>query len=222
MKYVVAGQHSWNKYWFTKHLSKLPGDWYYVSTTEELVDTLNKVYPQYIFFLHWSDIVSPDITDYYECVCFHPTALPFGRGGTPIQNLILRGFKDTKLTAFKMIQQLDAGPIYLQKDLSLSGSLQEIFTKEMIIACKMIEEIIRTLPTPAPQVGEGVEFKRRKPEDSKIIEHCDIGKLYDQIRMVDAEDYPLAYIEYGGYRFEFTDTILYNDHIEASVIIKEL
>ena len=39
----------------------------------------------------------------YECICFHETDLPFGRGGSPIQNLIVRGFKTTKISAIKMI-----------------------------------------------------------------------------------------------------------------------
>ena len=49
------------------------------------------------------------------------TDLPYGRGGTPLQNLILRGHQNTKLSAFKLVDEMDAGPIYLKADLFFRG-----------------------------------------------------------------------------------------------------
>ena len=41
------------------------------------------------------------------------TDLPFGRGGSPLQNLIVRGYKETMLSAIKCVGEVDAGPIYI-------------------------------------------------------------------------------------------------------------
>lgn len=57
-----------------------------------------------------------------ECVCFHMTDVPYGRGGSPLQNLIVRKHKKTKLTALKMTEEIDAGPVYCKRELSLDGS----------------------------------------------------------------------------------------------------
>jgi methionyl-tRNA formyltransferase len=53
--------------------------------------------------------------------------LPYGRGGSPLQNLIDLGHKDTFVSALKMTEELDAGAIYLKKPLSLEGLAEEIY-----------------------------------------------------------------------------------------------
>ena len=91
---------------------RFPGVWRFVSGRQELTaDLVNRLSPRYVFFLHWSWKVPTDIVENYECVCFHMTDVPFGRGGTPLQNLILLGHRRTKLTAFRMVEALDAGPV---------------------------------------------------------------------------------------------------------------
>ena len=52
---------------------------------------LKKITPRYIFFLHWDWRVPHVIWQQHECVCFHMTDVPYGRGGSPLQNLILEG-----------------------------------------------------------------------------------------------------------------------------------
>ena len=49
------------------------------------------------------------------------TDLPYGRGGSPLQNLIVRGWKETKVLALKVVEELDAGPIYYKKRLAYMG-----------------------------------------------------------------------------------------------------
>ena len=41
------------------------------------------------------------------------TDLPYGRGGSPSKSII-RGLKTTKITAFKCVAEIDAGPVYLK------------------------------------------------------------------------------------------------------------
>ena len=111
--------------------------------------------------------------DKYECVAFHMTDLPFGRGGSPLQNLILRGFKETVITAFRVTDEWDAGPIYLKRPLSLEGTAQEIFDRaSRIIYNDMIPFILMNDIVPAPQTGEVVVFhrikKREHPEPARM------------------------------------------------------
>ena len=77
--------------------------------THDLLETFK---PDYVLFAHWHWLVEDSIHQNYECVVFHAAPLPYGRGGSPIQNLILNGFKTTPVCAIKMIVELDAGPIY--------------------------------------------------------------------------------------------------------------
>ena len=57
---------------------------------------------------------------------------------------------------------------------------------------------------PIPQKGKPVNFKRRRKEQSSINDLNDIVKIYDYIRMLDAEGYPNAYLDFDDIRIEFS------------------
>ncbi len=155
----------------------------------------------------------------YECVCFHMTDVPFGRGGSPLQNLITLGYRETRLTALRMTDKFDAGPVYMKEPLSLEGGAEEIYLRAGRMSAKMIERIIRREPKPMAQRGNPVNFKRRKPEESEIGNPASLEELHDFIRMLDAEGYPHAFMQHSGFRFEFTRPALYDGRIVADVRI---
>lgn len=221
--YIVAGSKAWNLKVYQELISKYPGDWHFVQAVQELtIEMVRQLKPRFIFFLHWSWKVPREIAASYECVCFHMTDVPYGRGGSPLQNLISRGHHQTKLTALRMVEDFDAGPVYLKKDLSLYGSAEEIYMRATYLAADMIREIIEAQPEPVAQTGEVVVFKRRKPEESEIPELPSEESLFDFIRMLDAEGYPKAFITYKGFRYEFSRSALYNGRIVADVTITRL
>jgi len=170
---------------------------------------LDKLNPHYIFFPHWSWIIPPEVYERYECIVFHMTDLPFGRGGSPLQNLLVRGIYKTKVSALKVDGGLDTGPVYLKRPLDLSrGSAHELYLKLADITERMVRDILRASPAPKPQRGKPVAFPRRKPQESKIPDGLTGRKLYDFIRMLDAPEYPVAYKEEAGVRIEFRNARL--------------
>jgi methionyl-tRNA formyltransferase len=150
------------------------------------------------------------------------TDVPYGRGGSPLQNLIIRGHQKTKLTALQMTQDFDAGPVYFKEDLCLGGSAEEIYIKATQLTAQMIKRIVSEEPTPVAQSGKVTIFKRRQPSESEIPQFPSLSKLHDFIRMLDAEGYPKAFIEYEGFRYEFTRSALYDGRIVADVTITPL
>jgi len=220
MPYLVLGCKPWNRRLFDELLSKLPGRWYYLGSRDEFsCDAVRKIAPRYLFSLHWSWKVPQEIVDQFECVCFHMTDVPFGRGGSPLQNLIVRGHRETKLTALRMTRDFDAGPVYGKEPLSLEGGAEEIYLRAGRLSAKMIESIIRQEPKPALQQGKPVNFKRRKPEESQVGNPTSLEQLHDFIRMLDAEGYPRAFLDHSGFRFEFSRPALYDGRIVADVKI---
>ncbi|RCW48197.1 MULTISPECIES: formyltransferase family protein [Halanaerobium] len=224
MKFVIATIKSWNikkaeeMIKESKHQIKLITD-----KNELNYEKLNSFNPEYIFFPHWSWIIPDNIYNNFNCVVFHMTDLPYGRGGSPLQNLIVRGIENTKISALKVDGGLDTGPIYLKKDLNLNGTAEEIFLRSSsLIFNEMIPEIINNEIIPKEQKGEVVEFKRRKPYQSEIKNDFSLSKVYDHIRMLDAEGYPDAFIEYGDIKLEFSRAKLTADGIVADVKIKRL
>lgn len=183
------------------------------------LDALEKIKPRYIFFPHWNWLVPKDIFDRYECVCFHSAPVPYGRGGSPIQNMIVRGHNNTKVTALQMMEELDAGPVYRQHDMSLAGSGDEIYARVAALIENMIVDIISTTPKPVPQEGDVTPFKRRTSDQSILPTEGELKQIYDHIRMLDAETYPHAFIEHGDFILELTQAIQHSDTVEARVVI---
>jgi methionyl-tRNA formyltransferase len=222
MNYLVVTIKQWNLEVYEKHISKLEGSWSLITDKEDLtLENIKKINPKYIFFPHWSWIVPKEITDSYDCVCIHMTDLPYGRGGSPLQNLIIKGHKVTKITALKMVQELDTGDIYHKVSLDLLGSAQEIFMEAANKVYELIKFIVENNPTPQPQEGEVVNFNRRKPSQSEIPKDITFDKIYDYVRMLDADTYPAAYIDCGGFRLLFKKAKLDNGKLTMEVDVKK-
>jgi methionyl-tRNA formyltransferase len=218
--YVVAGTKPWNRTVFRDVLRRYPGRWTYCDSPGALSRVLAGAAPRFIFFLHWSYIVPKSVTDAHPCVCFHMADVPYGRGGTPLQNLILRGHAKTKLTALRMTDVVDGGPVYMKRTLSLRGSAQEILERATLLAARMIREMIRRPPRPRPQRGEVVLFHRRKPHESAIPTLTRLRDLYDFVRMLDAPTYPRAFLVHEGMRYEFSGAKIGKDGLTADVVIR--
>ena len=178
---------------------------------------INSINPKWILFPHWSWIIPPEIYKKYTCVVFHITDLPFGRGGSPLQNLISKKIYETKISALKVTEKLDAGPIYLKENFYIGlGSAEEIFIQASeIIFFKMIPFIITKNLIPKEQNGNITIFKRRKPEESDLISTnlSSLSDFYDYIRMLDGEGYPKAFINFGEYKMEFSEVHKKSDKI---------
>ena len=189
------------------------------SPAELTAARLAELKPRYVFFPHWSWTIPAEIYENYECVVYHMTDLPFGRGGSPLQNLIVRGFTETRVSALRCCAGIDAGPIYLKAPLSLLGTAEEILTRAAEVMSAMMMTIIKTNPVPVPQAGEPTLFKRRRPEDGDLGDLDDLDKAYDYIRMLDGEGYPPAFVETDHLRFEFTGAAPAPGEIRANVRI---
>lgn len=203
---LIVSEKSWNKELVSYLQSTMPQYAFYLISQKEdfTVERIGSISPVKIFIPHWSYIIPFVIFERYECIVFHMTDLPYGRGGSPLQNLIVRGLTATKLSALRVEVGLDTGPVYLKMDLSLSGTAEEIFVRVNKLVGKMIVEIIQNNLQPVPQEGDPVVFKRRKPEQSDMSGLEKLEEIFDYIRMLDADGYPHAYIEKGEFRYEFT------------------
>ena len=220
--YIILSEKSWNQD-LIKKLSKKNNKINWVIINKRLdfnLTNLESISPAKIFIPHWSYIISDEIFEKFHCIVFHMTDLPYGRGGSPLQNLIVLGKEKTKISALKVVNELDAGPIYLKKDLTLHGTAKEIFIRANSIIEFMIIEIIDKDLEPKQQKGDVFYFKRRKPKDSNIWDLQDLKSIYDYIRMLDADGYPSAFIENEFFKFEFFNASLKKgEEIKAEIRI---
>ena len=80
---------------------------------------------------HWShhpEISFGPLADRY----FSHDGFTYGRGGSPLQNLIQRGNSSTMLTALRCCDGLDTGDVYLKQPLDLHGSGRDLYKSRSI------------------------------------------------------------------------------------------
>lgn len=203
---LLVSEKKWNKKLLDCLQSQMPQySFSLISKKEDFtIEHIEAISPVKIFIPHWSYYIPSVIFNKYECIVFHMTDLPFGRGGSPLQNLIAKGIYETKISALLVTDEIDAGDIFLKRKLSLYGSAEEIFVRANRIVEEMIIDIVRNNLIPTPQKGKVVCFQRRKPEESNIAQLQTLSQIFDYIRMLDADGYPHAFIEINGFRYEFT------------------
>jgi methionyl-tRNA formyltransferase len=220
MRLVIAGSRPWCVRAYDKWSGRSRHRTRLITSLEELgADSLARFDPAYVCFLHWSWMIPREIFERFECIGFHMTDLPFGRGGSPLQHLLMRGLRNTQLSAFRVGPELDAGPVYLKRPLSLDGRAEEIFARASRLALKMVDVIVAKRPVPQPQQGEVVTFRRRTPAESRIPPLRDASALNDFIRMLDAQGYPRAFLVQDGFRYEFSHAELVDGRVAARVVI---
>ena len=220
MSYIIAYNRPWYKD-LSKKLEKKTGkNFVAIDNKKDLNrDSLNSINPEKIFFPHWSYFIPEEIYKNFNCVIFHMTDLPYGRGGSPLQNLIIRGHRDTMISAIQCVKAFDAGPIYLKKPLSLDGNAKDIFTRASHVIEEMILEILNINPQPVAQKGKVVNFTRRKPEDGNLRSAGSLDEVYNYIRMLDVDGYPSAFVCIGDYKLEFSRASKKVDAVDANVKI---
>ena len=155
-----------------------------------------------LIFAGWSEIIKLEIINKFICICLHPSDLPKFRGGSPIQNQKINGIKKTKLTAFRMNNKIDQGPIILKTEINLDGHMKDIFASLENATIRIIRKVIEN-PSKSFLSGENQDeskatfFKRRKPYESEItlteLASLPAENLYQKICSLE-DPYPNAFI----------------------------
>ncbi len=160
---------------------------------------INKFNPDLILFYGWSKKVNANIISKYKSYMLHPSNLPKFRGGSPIQNQIIRGITKTKLTLFRMNRILDGGNILKKMPISLEGNIDDVFKEIFEKGLLMTEELLKNkLKEKKQNLKLGSIYKRRKEAESEItlkeIKTKSSVYLYNKIRML-TDPYPNAFIK---------------------------
>ena len=133
----------------------------------------------------------------------HASLLPAYRGASPINAAIVNGERDTGVTTMEMVEELDAGPIYLQRRVAIdseenAGDLSKRLAEEGAL---LLLETLRGLEAgtiePREQPSEGISIARRlRKEDGLIDWSLEAVAVHDHIRGM--HPWPGSYTYHGG------------------------
>ena len=206
MRIACVGYRKWALNIYDSLANSLDHNFFIIRSKEQFsAEAIVDFNPDLILFYGWSWIVDIKIINKFNCLMLHPSPLPKYRGGSPIQNQIIRGEKKSMVSIFKMNNELDSGDILIQSPLSLEGDLSMIFDKIEKIGIQITKEILLNNPKPTPQDHDSAtSFRRLKPEHSEItlneLTNKNAEYLFNKIRML-ADPYPNAYIKTKDNKF---------------------
>jgi len=88
---------------------------------KEALEFLRSVGPDVIIVASYGKILGEKVLSLPSLGCYniHPSLLPKYRGASPIQRVLENGEERTGVTIYKMVRELDAGPIALQREISI-------------------------------------------------------------------------------------------------------
>lgn len=216
MKYLIVSKKIWDQNNFNNKKSNI------VIKKNISKNLIRLIKPKIIFFIFWSKKIPESIYNNHLCIQFHTSDLPKFRGGSPVQNQIIKGITKTKISAFRVISKIDQGEICLKKKINLKGSAQEIYLNIEKKIFFMINKLIKKKKIKFyKQIGKPSYFKRRKPSDSEINLNKikNLKEIYNLIRSTDATTYPKAYLNFNNFKIDLFDASLYKTSINAKIKI---
>ena len=157
------------------------------------------------FYLSCLKLTPPDILARCRLnLVVHASALPEGRGFSPLVWQVLEGRNTIPLTMILAADGPDTGDVVARDQLQfqgheLNGQMRDAMGRAIVEMCARV--LARdTPPIPEPQQGEGSWYRRRGPADSRLDPEQTLAEQFDLLRVVDNDRYP-AFFDHRGRRF---------------------
>ena len=168
-------------------------------------DFVKELNPDVIITLAYGQIVPQGLLDIpqFGCLNLHGSLLPKYRGAAPIQYALINNEEKTGMTLMKMVAEMDAGPMYAQKEVVIEkeDNSTSLFQKMAVAAKELILEslplyIDGKLPEVEQDVSKVTFCPTIKPEEEKLDLSKDVKSIYGWIRGL--SDHPGAYFFLDG------------------------
>ena len=179
--------------------------------------TIKKLTPDLLLTMAYGEHVPNKILKIPHCetINIHPSLLPQWRGASPIQSAILNGDKKTGICLTRMVNEVDAGPIFISYETEieahetaglLSSRLAELSAK---LIKNNLDDILNKKISPTEQAHENAVYAPKiKKTDALITWSLPALKLLRQIKAFNP--WPVSYSWIKGKHFRIWDAELNN------------
>ena len=186
-------------------------------TNPEAYKTIKKLAPDLLLTMAYGEYVPNKILNIPHCetINIHPSLLPQWRGASPIQSAILNGDKKTGVCLTRMVNEVDAGPIFISYETEieahetaglLANRLGELSAK---LIKNNLDNILNKQISPTEQTHENAVYAPKiKKTDALITWSLPALKLFRQIKAFNP--WPVSYSWIKGKHFRIWDAELNN------------
>ncbi|MBU0981264.1 methionyl-tRNA formyltransferase [Patescibacteria group bacterium] len=158
-----------------------------------------------LFILSYFRVIPPaNLTKRKHNLVVHESALPSGRGWSPLFWQVIEGKREIPIVLFEATSEPDAGDIYLKDIIKLEGhelhdEIRALQAEKTLALClRYLHEYDKIKPH--SQEGAATYYEKRTPMHSKLDPIKTIKEQFNLIRTVDNENYP-AYFELEGHKY---------------------
>lgn len=141
-----------------------------------ILERLAAVRPDAIAVVAYGKLLPDEVLDLppLGCVNVHASLLPRHRGASPISAAILAGDRETGVVTMRIVTELDAGPLYLERRAGIgaretAASLSERLARD---GADLLVETLRGLEAgglvPRPQIGAPTLTRPIRREDARV------------------------------------------------------
>jgi methionyl-tRNA formyltransferase len=158
-----------------------------------------------LFLLGCEKILKPEKLALHPYnLVIHESALPQGKGWSPLTWQILEGKNSIPVTLFEASDQVDSGVIYDQMYIQFEGHelINELRKKQGEATLTLAKQFVKNYSKLSPRFQQGAEsfYPRRRPADSRLDPNQTIAAQFNLLRVVDNDKYP-AFFEYMGHKY---------------------
>ncbi len=192
--------------WIIPYAQKLETNLSRLGHNVSLVHSANKVRSGNVaFFLSCEYIIPATILRKNKHnLVVHESALPKGKGWSPMTWQVLEGKKRIPITLFEAAESVDSGVIYAQSSVVLRGDelVEELREKQGAATIALALSFVGKYPHAKgkKQSGKATYYPRRTPKDSELDPHRTIAEQFNLLRVVDNERYP-AFFNHKGHTY---------------------
>ncbi len=198
---IVSDENSWINHYIPLLIRELKNKNHWVQWIHQ-ADQISE--GDLVFCLGCGQILSPAIlARNTHNLIVHESALPKGKGWSPLTWQILEGKNEIPITLFEAAKSIDSGTIYIQDILKFNGSelideLRQAQAEKSIEMClHFVQEYPEIIETGREQLGDSTYYPRRTPEHSRLDADKTIREQFHLLRVVDNQRYP-AFFELNG------------------------
>lgn len=158
-----------------------------------------------VFFLSYGKVVEKQfLSRNKHNIAVHESALPEGKGWSPLTWQVLEGKNKIPITLFEAEERVDSGSVYFQDTIELEEHelVDEMRKKQAQKTMNLIMKFMENYDSLKGKAQRGKEtfYPRRTPENSELKLDKTIEEQINLLRVVDNEKYP-AFFNYKGHKY---------------------
>jgi methionyl-tRNA formyltransferase len=197
---------------------------------EEFVSRLTEIAPECCPVVAYGALLPQRVLDIprHGWVNLHFSLLPAWRGAAPVQHAILAGDQITGATTFRIVLELDAGPIFatVREPIRPGDTAGDLLHRLSLSGARLLVETLDGIedgtltPTPQPESDSQVSYASKINVEDAKIDWAQAAEVVDRLIRACAPA-PGAWTTFRGERFKINsaqvlDTVLSSGALEIT------